>query len=78
MLFENEFIKCDIKPIDNCQNIHITGVVYNRHNYKNVVFVANNPIDKKHLTRGQVCPFRVQILLLKELKMLQWSMIQEI
>ena len=57
MLFENEFIKCDIKTIDNCQNIHITGVVYNRHNYKNVVFVANNPIDKKASYSGTGLPF---------------------
>jgi hypothetical protein len=57
MLFENEFVKCEIKTIDNCQNIHITGIIFNRQNYKNVVFVANNPIDKKASYSGTGLPF---------------------
>ena len=57
MIFENSFVKCDIKTVDDCRNIHLTGIVYNRPMYKNVVFVANSPVDRKASYSGTGLPF---------------------
>jgi len=57
MNFENEFFKCQIHTIENCSKIHISGQVINRSIYTNVVFLANNPIDKKSSYSGTGLPF---------------------
>lgn len=57
MNFENEFFKCQIQTIENCSKIHISGQVINRPAYTNVVFLANNPMDKKSSYSGTGLPF---------------------
>lgn len=57
MDFQNEFLQCKIDILDKCQYIHITGIVPNFSMFKNVIFVAANPVDSKSSYSGKGLPF---------------------
>lgn len=55
-IIDNEYIKCNIKNIDN-NHIEINGSIKNPSNYKKLVIMAPNPIDKITSFSGKGLPF---------------------
>lgn len=57
MEFENKLVKCNVIIDKMCQYIDISGIIYNKEQYKNVLLIAANPIDKRASYSGTGLPF---------------------
>jgi hypothetical protein len=57
MEFKNEYIDCKVEFIDNCKYVKISGMVNNLANFKNVVVMAPQTINKTSSYSGFGLPF---------------------
>ncbi len=57
MEFANDYVKCNIILSENCRHIKITGVIYNRHQYKNATLIAPNSANMTSSYSGSALPY---------------------
>lgn len=57
MDFQNSFVQCRVQILGKCEGIRITGNILNRSNFKDVMILAPNPIDKNASYSGTGLPF---------------------
>lgn len=57
MEFKNEYVNCMVEFVDNYKYVKLSGKVINRSNYKNVMIMAPQTIDKTSSYSGTGLPF---------------------
>lgn len=57
MNFQNEYLNCSVKFLENNSKIQVTGSIINRSSFKNIMLIAPNTIDKTASYHGTGLPF---------------------
>lgn len=55
--FENEYIRCNVEIFNNSENISIKGYLNDINNYKKVILLAANSVEKRASYSGSGLPF---------------------